>query len=446
MSSTEVGLAGQPLKPRIPSLPEELWLGCDLCSASVAVIGATQSSRRCRADRSGEPFARWLSRKNVRRQRQASGSAGAQSLCERSRHSWARGSRRDRHAGSVGPAARWRMRGCGAKSAVVLSAGFRERGAAGVALEQQIERAVAAQLHFHALDWPQLPGHYEPDDRVERNLRQTCATERDVAFLSQSGAAFDRVLDWSQREQVGFSAIVSTGSMLDVGWGDLIYYFGDDPYTKSILLYMESVGDARSFLSAAREVALTNPIIAIKAGRSEAASRAAASHTGALTGSDEVLEAAFRRSGVLRVHNIADLFHMAEVLGKQPRPKGPQLTIVTNAGGPGVIATDSLVANGGNWPSSLRKACGGSMSSCLPTGVITIPLTFSATRILRAMLALSKLPRKTPTAMGSWSSFPRRAWPIRRWIAERLKPYAKSGKPVLASWMGGNSVTAGEAI
>jgi hypothetical protein len=109
---------------------------------------------------------------------------------------------------------------------------------------------------------------------------------------------------------------------------------------------MESVGDARSFMSAAREVALTKPIIVIKAGRSQAASRAAASHTGALTGSDEVLDAAFRRSGVLRVLNIADLFYMAEVLGKQPRPKGPRLTIVTNAGGPAVLATDSLVANG----------------------------------------------------------------------------------------------------
>ena len=135
--------------------------------------------------------------------------------------------------------------------------------------------------------------------------------------------------------------------MLDVGWGDLIYYLGDDPNTKSILLYMESVGDARSFVSAAREVALTKPIIVIKAGRSEAASRAAASHTGALTGSDEVLDAAFRRSGVLRVHSIADLFYMAEVLGRQPRPKGPRLTILTNAGGPAVLATDALVASGG---------------------------------------------------------------------------------------------------
>src|SRR6201984_2673151 len=165
-----------------------------------------------------------------------------------------------------------------------------------------------------------------------------------VAFLSQSGALLTAILDWSHKEEVGFSAIVSTGSMLDVGWGDLIYHFGDDPHTKSILLYMESVGDARSFVSAAREIALSKPIIVIKAGQSEAASKAAASHTGALTGSDEVLNAAFRRCGVLRVQHIADLFYMADVLSKQKRPKGPRLTIVTNAGGPAVLATDALIA------------------------------------------------------------------------------------------------------
>ena len=110
---------------------------------------------------------------------------------------------------------------------------------------------------------------------------------------------------------------------------------------------MESIGDARSFLSAAREVALTKPIIVIKPGRTAAAAKAAASHTGSLTGSDEVLEAAFRRSGVLRVNTIADLFYMAEVLAKQPTPKGPRLTIVTNAGGPGVLATDALITGGG---------------------------------------------------------------------------------------------------
>ncbi|MFM8005538.1 MAG: acetyl CoA synthetase subunit alpha, partial [Dolichospermum sp.] len=125
--------------------------------------------------------------------------------------------------------------------------------------------------------------------------------------------------DWSLKENVGFSAFISIGSMLDIGWGDLIYYLGDDPNTKSIIIYMESIGNARSFLSAAREVALTKPIIVIKAGRTEAAAKAAASHTGALTGSDAVLDAAFRRCGVLRVNSISDLFDMSEVLAKQPR-------------------------------------------------------------------------------------------------------------------------------
>ena len=136
--------------------------------------------------------------------------------------------------------------------------------------------------------------------------------------------------------------------MLDVGWGDVIYYMGDDPHTSSILIYMETIGDARAFMSAAREVALTKPIIVIKPGRTGQAAKAAASHTGSLTGSDDVLQAAFRRVGVLRVDHISDLFGMAEVLAKQPRPKGPNLTIVTNAGGPGVLATDVLIQGGGH--------------------------------------------------------------------------------------------------
>ena len=233
----------------------------------------------------------------------------------------------------------------GVRSAVVISAGFKERGAEGAALEQQIREQLRGGSM--RLLGPNCLGIMNPTIGLNATFAKDAPKSGNVAFLSQSGALLTAILDWSMREEVAFSAIVSTGSMLDVGWGDLIYYFGDDPHTKSILLYMESVGDARSFLSAAREVALTKPIIVIKAGRSEAASRAAASHTGALTGSDEVLDAAFRRSGVLRVHNIADLFYMAEYSGRQPRPKGPRLTILTNAGGPAVLATDSLVANGG---------------------------------------------------------------------------------------------------
>jgi acetyltransferase len=332
----------------------------------------------------------------------------------------------------------------GARSAVVISAGFKERGAEGVALERQIKEQL--QRSSMRLIGPNCLGIMNPTIGLNATFAKDAPKAGSVAFLSQSGALLSAILDWSHREEVSFSAIVSTGSMLDVSWGDLIYHFGDDPHTKSILLYMESVGDARSFLSAAREVALTKPIIVIKAGRSEAASRAAASHTGALTGSDEVLEAAFRRSGVLRVHSIADLFYMAEVLGRQPRPRGPRLTILTNAGGPAVLATDSLVANGGELadlcPDSLNR-----LSEFLPAhwshnNPIDILGDADPERYARAL----EIASRDPNSDGLLVILAPQGMTDPAQIAERLKPYAKEyGKPLLASWMGGNSIAAGEA-
>ena len=233
----------------------------------------------------------------------------------------------------------------GVRGAIVISAGFKEIGPAGVELERQI-MAEARRGDMRVIG-PNCLGVMRPVTGLNATFASAMARPGNVGFISQSGALCTAILDWSLREKVGFSAFLSLGSMLDVGWGDLIDYLGNDPHTRSIVIYMESIGDARSFLSAAREVALNKPIIVIKAGRTEAAAKAAASHTGSLAGSDEVLEAAFRRCGVLRVNSIADLFYMAEVLAKQPRPKGPRLTIMTNAGGPGVLATDALIANGG---------------------------------------------------------------------------------------------------
>lgn len=233
----------------------------------------------------------------------------------------------------------------GVEGAIVISAGFAEHGAEGLEREKKIRKVLASgKLRMIG---PNCLGIMNPRTGLNATFAQANALPGNLAFLSQSGALCTAILDWSRRENVGFSGFVSVGSMLDVGWGDLITHYGDDPYTTSILIYMESVGNARSFLSAAREVALTKPIIVIKPGRTEAARKAAASHTGALTGSDEVFEAAFRRCGILRVANISELFDMAEVLGKQPRPKGPRLGVVTNAGGAGVLATDALLANGG---------------------------------------------------------------------------------------------------
>jgi acetyltransferase len=207
----------------------------------------------------------------------------------------------------------------GVIGAVIISAGFRESGAAG----QELEKATLARCGGMRLIGPNCLGVMIPSTGLNATFAKKMALTGNVAFISQSGALGTAILDWSLREQVGFSAFLSTGSMLDVGWADLIYYLADEPFTRSILIYMESIGDARSFLSAAREAALRKPIIVIKAGSTEAAAKAVASHAGSLTGNDAVFNAAFRRAGVLRVNTIADLFDMAEVLGKQPRPKGP---------------------------------------------------------------------------------------------------------------------------
>jgi acetyltransferase len=331
------------------------------------------------------------------------------------------------------------------KAAVVISAGFREQGPEGAAREQQIQQ----QLRRGAmrLIGPNCLGIMNPAIGLNATFAKGAPKAGNVAFLSQSGALLTAILDWSQREEVGFSAIVSTGSMLDVGWGDLIDYFGDDPHTHSILVYMESVGDAHSFLSAAREVSLSKPIIVIKAGRSEAASRAAASHTGALTGSDEVLDAAFRRCGVLRVHNIADLFYMAETLSKQPRPKGQRLTILTNAGGPAVLATDALIANGGQLATLSEDSLRG-LDQFLPrhwshNNPIDILGDAGSERYAKAI----EIALKDTNSDGLLAILAPQGMTDPSEVAKSLQAYAHtSGKPLLASWMGGVSVAQGVKV
>jgi acetyltransferase len=331
------------------------------------------------------------------------------------------------------------------KSAVVISAGFREQGAAGASLEEEIKQHLRrGSLRMLG---PNCMGFMNPTVGLNATFAKTISHKGSVAFLSQSGALQTAILDWSEKEHVGFSAIVSTGSMLDVGWGDLIYHFGDDPHTKSILVYMESVGDARSFLSAAREIALAKPIIVIKTGRSEAASRAAASHTGALTGSDEVLEAAFRRCGVLRVQNIADLFYMAEVLSKQPRPRGPHLSIVTNAGGPGVLATDALMATSGELtilsPDTIHALDDFLSPNWSRSNPVDVLADADADRYVKAIEIVSK----DAGSDGLLAIIAPQGGADPTQVAGHLARYAHSTtKPVIASWMGGDSVAEGTAI
>ncbi len=231
------------------------------------------------------------------------------------------------------------------KGAIVISSGFREIGDQGHNLEKEIYDI--AQSGPMRIIGPNCLGVMMPKSGLNATCAKHLAHSGNIGFISQSGSLCTAILDWSLRENTGFSAFISVGSMVDVNWGDLIDFLGNDPHTKAIAIYMESIGNARAFLSAAREVALRKPIIVIKAGRTEEASRAMLSHTGSAAGRDEVLEAAFRRIGVLRVETIAELFYMAEILSKQPRPRNNRLAIITNAGGPGILAADSLIRSGG---------------------------------------------------------------------------------------------------
>ena len=333
----------------------------------------------------------------------------------------------------------------GVKGAIVISAGFKEVGSEGARLEEEI--VANARRGMMRVIGPNCLGVMNPITGLNATFATATAQPGSVAFISQSGALCTSVLDWSLKEHVGFSAFVSVGSMLDVDWGDLIYHLGDDPNTNSIVMYMETIGNARSFMSAAREVALVKPIIVIKPGRTEGAARAASSHTGSLTGSDEVLEAAFRRCGVLRVKTISEIFSMAEVLSKQPRPKGPHLTIVTNAGGPGVLAVDALISSGAKLAELSQEAMQ-RFNEILPpqwshNNPVDILGDASPERYAQSLevAALDEnsdglLVVLTPQAMTDPTA-----------TAEALIAHARRyDKPILASWSGGKDIAAGEAL
>lgn len=332
----------------------------------------------------------------------------------------------------------------GIPGAIVISAGFKESGPEGIALEHEISKIIDGKMR---LVGPNCLGVMNPVSGLNATFAATVARPGRVAFLSQSGALGTAVLDWSLRENVGFSAFISIGSMLDVDFADFVDYFGDDPQTDAIVIYMESIGDARHFLSAARRVSMKKPIIVIKAGRTAAAAKAAASHTGSLTGSDEVLDAAFKRAGVMRVDGIDDIYDLTNTLSKQPLPQGRRLCIVTNAGGPGVLATDAL-AQGGGQIAELSKDSMDAFNALLPpmwshNNPVDILGDAEPSRYVKCLEIAAKDPNidgmlviMTPQGMTNPTA-----------IAETLEKYAHGlGKPVLASWMGGDSVEAGAEL
>ena len=333
----------------------------------------------------------------------------------------------------------------GVSGAIVLSSGFREVGPAGATLEREIlERVRRGKMRVLG---PNSLGVIRPVTGLNASLARVPARRGTVGFASQSAGLCTAILSWSLARNFGFSAFISMGSMIDIGWGDVIYHLGDDPNTRSIVLYVESVGDPRAFLSAAREVALSKPIILIKAGRTPAGAKAAASHTGSMTGRDDVFNVALERSGLLRVDSIEELFLMAQVLAEQPRPAGKRLAIVTNAGGPGVLATDALVEGGGETASltgPALTALDAALPACWSHGN---PVDMLGDATPERYAQTIEIVAGDPNNDGLLVIFAPQGFATAADVARRVATLEKlPRKPILASWMGGDGEDLGAEI
>ena len=233
----------------------------------------------------------------------------------------------------------------GTKAAVVVTAGFGEADGHGADLAAEIER-IKAQYPLRVVG-PNCVGIMVPPIGLNASFLHIAPPAGNLAFVTQSGAVASAVVDHAAHHNIGFSHVVSLGNMTDVDFGDMLDYLVADPNTKAILLYIESISSPRKFMSAARAAARNKPVIAIKSGRNKEAAKAAASHTGALTGSDAVFNAAFRRAGILRVYDLLELFDAVNTLGTGLKAANDRLAIVTNGVGLGVLATESLIELGG---------------------------------------------------------------------------------------------------
>ncbi len=328
---------------------------------------------------------------------------------------------------------------------VIISAGFMEAGESGQQLSDTI-LGYARKYNMRIIG-PNCLGFIKPSIKLNASFANKMALPGKIAFISQSGALCTAILDWSVEQNVGFSNFVSIGSMVDVGFHDLIDYFGSDPQTSSIVIYMESITHTRKFMSAARAFARTKPIIVLKAGKSDAGAKVALSHTGTLAGNDIAFDAAFKRAGIIPVNTIEELFNAAQALAMQPRPQGNRLAIITNAGGPGVLATDHLIKFGGEL-AELSESTMEKLNSTLPPvwshgNPIDVLGDAGPQRYKDATEAVLNdsgvdgvLVVLTPQAMTKADEI----------AAEIVKLSDKYSKPILASWMGEKDVEKGRDI
>ena len=322
---------------------------------------------------------------------------------------------------------------------------------AGLSAEQKQAMLDIARPRLMRILGPNCVGLLAPHAGLNASFAHIPARPGQLAFISQSGALVTAMLDWAEARDIGFSHFVSLGEHADVDFGDMLDYLANDPQTRAILLYIESIDDARKFMSAARSAARNKPVIAVKAGRSEQGSRAAASHTGALAGSDEVYDAAIARAGMLRVDSLEQLFLAAEILTRFRAPIGDRVTILTNGGGAGVMAADACAAQGVPL-ATLGELVVRELDTVLPANwshdnPVDIIGDAPAQRYVDALQVLARHPQPTgtllfiqaPTAIVPSADIARAMVPV-------VLPPERPPLPLVACWIGGPAVAEARQI
>jgi len=333
----------------------------------------------------------------------------------------------------------------GVPGAVIISAGFKEIGEEGRRLEDQI-REIRKKYGMRIIG-PNCVGIIRPNVDLNASFLKARPERGNIAFISQSGALGSAILDWAVNARIGFSMFASLGSMIDVDFGDLIDFLGDDPDTRSIMIYMEGVGNAKKFMSAARGFARTKPIIIVKPGRYAESAKAALSHTGAMASDDEVYDAAFKRAGVVRVKEVSDLFNSATVLDSKNLPHGRRLGIVTNAGGPGVMATDELIELGGQLAKLSDESIRQLNSALPPYWSRGNPIDVLGDAGIDRYVTALNVCLNDPEVDGVLVAYTPQGAASPADLARSIAEIAKNAwKPIITAWMGGEGVREARAV
>ena len=324
----------------------------------------------------------------------------------------------------------------GVKGLVVITAGFKEVGAEGAAAEEQL----AELVHKHGMRMvgPNCMGviNTEPDVRLNATFAAAVPIRGNVGFVSQSGALGEAIIADAAQAGLGIAMFVSVGNKGDVSGNDLLEYWENNPDIGAILMYLESFGNPRRFTSLARRVTRKKPVITVKAGRTAAGARAASSHTGSIVGLDIATDSLLEQCGILRVGSMADMFVQAEALANQPVPKGKRIAIVTNAGGPGILCTDSCIGRGLEI-AELRPATHRALREVMPAEATSAnPIDMIASADAQRYRDVLKIVKKDPGVDAIIAIFVSPIMIDALEVARAIADSASGAKPILSVFMG----------